>query len=241
MVVKYLAITILLTAAVTVVVPTATAQTDEGASDKEETLVEEAPGQETKDTRTLGVPYSLQMAFLTMSALVIVGGIGIRLKRYRRNDPFIEQRTQQEPQETTPDEVDPEQVLSTAQVLSKQVLVLLIATLVLSLYLIQRGFAEVITGGIFTVQQPGGQPGGPQLERWGLSFSYLALSVFWPLVLGSCCVAFQMVLLKRHSLLDQLDKPLSSTSPLYSPPIFTTWRGVCLCATPRWCGRGLCP
>ncbi len=154
MAIKRLVITVLIAAAVTVVaIPIATAQPDKGASD-EETSGEEERRLAGDDPRAFGVPYSLEVAFLTMSALVAAGGLGIGLKRYKRNDPFIEQRTQQQPQETRPDELEPEWIFTTVQVLSKQVLVLLIATLVLSAYLIQRSFTEIIAGGLFIEQKP---------------------------------------------------------------------------------------
>ena len=187
---RFVIVLILVAAAVTVMASAATAQSDE---------------EPKADPGAFGVSSSVQVTVVAMSTLVAMGGLGIVLKRYKRNDPFLEQRTQQpppqpKPQESTPDKLKSEQVLATVQVLSKQVLLLLVATLVISVYLIQRSVSELLLGNV-NMSTAG------QMSSWGRSFSYLTLSLIWPLVLGCCCVAFQ-VLLKRHSILDQLSGPI---------------------------------
>lgn len=89
----------------------------------------------------------------------------------------------------------------TLRTLSKSLVALGVGVLALSVYLLQRA-ADIIVFGL----QPSGGIGvdpmsrQPQTLQYGLKFSYLTLSIVWPIVLGVLCTVFIAVSQKRASI-----------------------------------------
>jgi hypothetical protein len=103
--------------------------------------------------------------------------------------------------------------------LSKLAISALVAVVGLSVYLIQRSVDVAVDW-----TDPFSPK--PQSEHWGLAFSFMTLSIMWPVVLGALCAAFRVVVMKVTAVLSLLRERsddlsaelLSALTPLLPPP-----------------------
>lgn len=94
-----------------------------------------------------------------------------------------------------------DKLLASATVLSKTGLALLLSIATISAYLIQRSISVMANWTNPLNPQP-------QAARLGLAFSYLTLSILWPLILGALCLAFGRISRKRSHVLSTLRREL---------------------------------
>src|ERR1039457_3273739 len=94
----------------------------------------------------------------------------------------------------------PDKLLDSAKTLSKTTGLLILVIVCLSVYLLQRALEvslEAVTSGLenLALQRTlGFGPGSlamPQAAVFGLRFSFDAMTIFWPVVLGFLCIAFR--------------------------------------------------
>ncbi len=93
--------------------------------------------------------------------------------------------------------MDFDKTLEEFKATSQQALVAATSVAVVSVYLLQRA------GDIFVFGLDPLSP-NPQLEQFGLKFSYVTMSIAWPIVLAILCAAFRVLVARRTKLLTVL-------------------------------------
>jgi hypothetical protein len=114
-------------------------------------------------------------------------------------------------------------LLETLRFESKAALSLLVAVALVSAYLLQRT-GQILVFGLDPLSPQ------PQASQIGLEFSYLTLSVAWPIVLGVLCTSCDFVARKRLGILKELNNRGLATADvaLLDPLYFTLPRTLSL-------------